>query len=296
MIKISLRQLEIFCAIAKTGSTTSAAAHIGLSQSAASAALNELENALATKLFDRAGKRLLLNDNGNALLPQAYRTLDGALQIETHFAEHSTAATALTIGASSTIGNYVLPPLLAAFSKHAPHIRVNVVIGNSAAIAKMVANFEVDTGVIEGPCHQPDLDVTPWLEDELVIVCGRDHSLSATKRATIEALHKAEWLLREAGSGTREEVECALLPHLTVFASAVAIGSSEGIKRAVAAGLGISCLSRWVVADLLKTGALHAVKTSLPPLQRRFFLLRHREKFITQNLANLLDALQRATQ
>ena len=295
MIKISLRQLEIFRAIAATGSTTAAAVQIGLSQSAASAALNELEHVLDTKLFDRAGKRLLLNDCGRSLLPYAQRTLDHAAQIEAHFAGIGDNAVAtLTIGASSTIGNYVLPPLLAAFRTRAPHIRIDVQIGNSAGIAAKAANFEVDMGLIEGPCHEAGLVVEPWLEDELIIVCGRNHPLSARNPASIADLRAADWLLREAGSGTREEVECALLPHLHTLDSALAIGSSEGIKRSVAAGLGISCLSRWVVADLLESAALTALSTPLPPLKRRFFLLRHRDKFLTDNLNALLDYLQQA--
>ncbi|HET8711432.1 MAG TPA: LysR family transcriptional regulator [Spongiibacteraceae bacterium] len=295
MIKISMRQLEIFCAIVGAGSTTAAAAHIGLSQSAVSAALNELESVLATKLFDRAGKRLLLNDAGKALLPQARRALDDATQIEAHFAQRSddTPAT-LTIGASSTIGNYVLPALLAAFHEKAVNTRVNIRIGNSTTIAGMVANFEVDMGIIEGPCHETSLDATPWLEDELVIVGGHGHPLTRQKQTSIADLQNADWLLREPGSGTREEVACALLPHLHAFRSTVAIGSSEGIKRSVAAGLGISCLSNWVIDDLLKTGSLHVLKTPLPPLKRRFHLLCHRDKFITKNLAALLEHLHAA--
>jgi DNA-binding transcriptional LysR family regulator len=295
VMKLSLRQLEIFCAIAHTGSTTAAAEAISLSQSATSAALNELENVLATKLFDRVGKRLLLNDEGRFLLPRARQALDAALQIEVQFhAAGGLLETTLTVGASSTIGNYVLPPLLAAFRKNAP-ARVNVAIGNSASIAAMVANFDVDVGLIEGPCHQPELVVTPWLEDELVIICAPDHPLATSKQPCIEDLRIAPWILREPGSGTREEVEHALLPHLHSMNRAMEIGSSEAIKRTVAAGLGVSCLSRWIVADLLESGQLHEVRDVLPLRSRRLYLLRHRDKFVSPSLAGFwrhLSAVQ----
>ncbi|UTW07354.1 LysR family transcriptional regulator [Pseudomonas benzenivorans] len=279
-MRISLRQLQIFCAVARTGSTSAAAEQIALSQSATSAALNELEVMLATKLFDRVGRRLLLNDSGKLLLSQARQVLDGVERIEEYFrGETGTFKGTLTVGASSTIGNYVLPRYLAEFRNQFPEIRINVAISNSAAVAAMVANFEVDIGLIEGPCHQQDLDVTPWLSDELVVFCAAGHPLGMGKQASAEALQQADWLLREQGSGTREEVEHALLPHLHSLNARMELGSSEAIKRSVAAGLGISCLSRWVVADLLACGQVQELDSVLPPLSRRFYMLRHRDKF-----------------
>ena len=294
-MRISLRQLQIFCAVAKTGSTSAAAEQIALSQSATSAALNELEVMLATKLFDRVGRRLLLNDSGKLLLPQARQVLDGVERIEEYFrGEAGVFKGTLTVGASSTIGNYVLPRYLASFRSQFPDTRINVAISNSATVAAMVANFEVDIGLIEGPCHQQDLDVTPWLSDELLVFCAADHPLASGEKASLEALQQADWLLREQGSGTREEVEHALLPHLHSLNARMELGSSEAIKRSVAAGLGISCLSRWVVADLLACGQLQELDSALPALSRRFYMLRHRDKFASPTFERFWQHCQAA--
>ncbi|WP_122560086.1 LysR family transcriptional regulator [Pseudomonas viridiflava] len=284
-MKLNLRQLQIFCAVTQHGSTVGAGLAVSLSQSATSAALNELESALGTRLFDRVGKRLVLNDNGHALLPQARQILGSAQQIEDSFLLPDAGLnTRLRIGCSSTIANYVLPQIVAALRTSAPSLRVDMDIGNSALIARKVAQFEIDMGMIEAPCHLPELIAEPWLVDEMVIVAGRDHPLAVQKQVSLSDLQHAEWLLREPGSGTRGEVEHLLLRHLHDLEDMRQMGSSEAIKRTLAQGIGISCLSRRVVADLLASGELQILNSPLPPLTRRFFLIRHRDKFVSTSL------------
>ncbi|MCD5985874.1 MULTISPECIES: LysR family transcriptional regulator [Pseudomonas] len=284
-MKLNLRQLQIFCAVTQHGSTIGAGLAVSLSQSATSAALNELEGALGTRLFDRVGKRLVLNDNGHALLPQARQILESAQQIEDGFLlPDAGLKTRLRIGCSSTIANYVLPQIVAALRTSSPSLRVDMDIGNSALIARKVAQFEIDMGMIEAPCHLPELIAEPWLVDEMVIVAGRDHPLAVQKQVSLSDLQHAEWLLREPGSGTRGEVEHLLLRHLHDLEDMRQMGSSEAIKRTLAQGIGISCLSRRVVADLLASGELQLLNSPLPPLTRRFFLIRHRDKFVSTRL------------
>jgi DNA-binding transcriptional LysR family regulator len=289
---LTLRQLEIFIAIGETGGTTAAAENISLSQSAVSAALNELESLLGTRLFDRVGKRLMLNDNGRMLLSQARSLLDAAHNIENQFSMPGQAvAASLKVGASTTIGNYVMPSLVASFRDSNPAMRVEVHIGNTSEIAEEVANFKVDIGFIEGPCHEPELMVTPWLTDELVIVSSPGHPLARkqrSKKIAIKDLRDVEWLLREPGSGTREVVEQVLLPHLDRLNEGVIFGNAEAIKRAVAADLGISCLSRWVVADLIASRRLVVLETPLPQLSRRFHLVCHKKKFLSASLERFI--------
>lgn len=291
-MRLTLRQLQLFIAVGQTGGTTAAAASVSLSQSAVSASLSELESLLGTQLFDRVGKRLVLNDNGRMLLPQARAVIDSAQNIESQFSALGTpSAFSLRVGASTTIGNYVMPALVARFCESAPAARIEVHIGNTSEVALEVANFMVDIGFIEGPCHEPELEVVPWLVDELVIVASRGHPLArqqAKRTITLKELRQARWLLRESGSGTREVVEQVLLPHLHHIEEGAVFGNAEAIKRAVAENLGITCLSRWVVADMLASGRLVILRTTLPRLARRFFLVSHRKKFLSSGLKSFI--------
>ena len=163
VLRLTLRQLQIFVAVARCGSTTAASEQISLSQSATSSAVNELERLLSLRLFDRTGKRLLLNDNGRALLPRALALLDGAAGVEQMAHDSSAQAQSLRIGASTTIGNYVLPALLGEFLARqqvdqAFAWQSRVMIGNTAVVAAAVAAFELDIGLIEGPCHEATLE------------------------------------------------------------------------------------------------------------------------------------------
>ena len=305
VLRLTLRQLQIFAAVARSGSTTAASADIALSQSATSSAVNELERLLSLRLFDRAGKRLLLNDNGRALLPRALALLDGAADIE-HMARDASAQTqSLRIGASTTLGNYVLPALLQKFlaasqADSATAWRSRVSIGNTEAICDAVAAFELDIGLIEGPSNQAALAVTPWLQDELVIVASPCSELVAqtqgaadeNARVPIQALRDALWLLREAGSGTREVTDQLLLPHLHAYRRSIELGSSEAIKHAAAEGMGAACLSLLVVRDLMASGGLSLVRTTLPRMMRQCYLVVHRDKQPTAALQAFMTQAQ----
>jgi DNA-binding transcriptional LysR family regulator len=291
-LRLTLRQLQIFHAVAESGTTNAAGEAVGLSQSATSAALNELERMLDLRLFDRAGKRLLLNDNGRAILPSALAVLDGAAGIESWAHDGSGQIGTLRIGASTTVGNYLLPGILADFGRGLPaetrrNWQVQVAIANTATIVEQVASFRVDLGLIEGPCHEAELTVEPWLEDELLVVMAPGDPLLRSghgRRISKAALRSATWLLREPGSGTREIIDQLLIPHLHHLRSGIEFGDSEAIKRAAAGGLGVTCLSRYVVEDLLKAGALVAPATELPRLVRRLYLVMHERKQRTRGL------------
>ncbi|HCE10464.1 MAG TPA: LysR family transcriptional regulator [Oxalobacteraceae bacterium] len=292
-MRLSLRQLQIFLAVCDLGSTTAAANAIALSQSAVSAGLNELEGLLDIQLFDRVGKRLIINDNGRLLLPQARQILDTAATIEQQF-EKPDASTAigLNIGTSTTIGIYLLPKILASFSPQRALATPRILIANTAEVASAVASFAVDIGLIEGPCHEPDLHVERWITDELIVVCAPSHPLAAGKphrKVPLKALRETGWLLREAGSGTREAVEHALVPHLHYLHSAAEFSNSEAIKHAAAVGLGVACLPRLVVADLLNGGQLVELNTALPVLRRHFYLVHRKHKILSARLSGFMQ-------
>ncbi|WP_062307503.1 LysR family transcriptional regulator [Polynucleobacter sinensis] len=284
-MRISLRQLQIFIAICRSGSTAAAAELVSLSQSATSASLNELESLLNTELFDRIGKKLVLNENGRQILPHAMQAIDISNSIQDQFnpnKQHTKSS--LHIGASTTIGNYLLPSLLSEYAKEAA-ILPQIEIANTSNVASAVANFEVEFGLIEGPCHETDLLVEKWLEDELIIVSSNDHPLAIKSRrskVTSKDLAGAGWLLRESKSGTREAVENLLKNHMDQLNSAGEFSNSEAIKRSAAEGLGIACLSRSVVSDLLALGRLVELSTTLPPLTRNLYIIQNKHKVISR--------------
>jgi len=159
-------------------------------------------------------------------------------------------------------------------------------------VAAAVARMEVDIGLIEGLCHEPELLARSWREEELVICAASSHPLLAgdfARKLDVAALRQAAWLLREPGSGTREAVEQALQPHLHQLREGLRFGGTEAIKQAAVEGLGLTCLSLFAVRDLIALGRLVRVRTTLPRLARRFWLVHHGRKQFSRGLAAFVD-------
>ena len=271
---LSLRQLEIFIAIVDQGSTTLAADRVARSQSAISSALTELENRLGVALFDRVGRRLVLNDNGERFYPQARLLIQQADTLSGLFREDGGR---LKIGASTTIGNYVLPSILAQSNRL---LCRQIVIANTREIAERVARCELELGLVEAKLQHPELSVSQWQQDEMVIVAASNTPWAAlTDEAS--TLAQAPWILRELGSGTRSIVEQQLLGDLEAVNIALELGSSEAIHNAVLAGLGISCLSRHVVQRSLASGTLQLIAPQRT-VSRCFYIIRHRQRQVSR--------------
>ncbi|ELW9442453.1 LysR family transcriptional regulator [Pluralibacter gergoviae] len=281
---ITLRQLEVFAEVLKCGSTTQASQRLSLSQSAVSAALTDLEGQLGVQLFDRVGKRLVINEHGRLLYPRALATLEQASEIEQLFHEDNGA---LRVYASSTVGNYILPEIIARYRRDFPTLPLELSVGNSQDVINAVSDFRVDIGLIEGPCHTAEIVAEPWLEDELVVFAAPGSPLQEGA-VTLRQLAAAPWILRERGSGTREIVDYLLLAHLPEFHLVMELGNSEAIKHAVRHGMGISCLSRRVIAEQLDSGTLVEVSVPLPPLTRTLWRIHHRQKHISNALQRFL--------
>ena len=169
---------------------------LALSQSAVSAALTDLEGQLGVQLFDRVGKRLVVNEHGRLLYPRALALLEQAVEIEQLFREDNGA---IRIYASSTIGNYILPAVIARYRHDYPQLPIELSVGNSQDVMQAVLDFRVDIGFIEGPCHSTEIISEPWLEDELVVFAAPTSPL-ARGPVTLEQLAAAPWILRERGS------------------------------------------------------------------------------------------------
>lgn len=274
-IRLTLRQLEVFAAIARGGTTRAAADEISRSQSAASNALGELEAVLGVQLFDRVGKKLLINENGRALLPKAAGVLEAALETELLFT--SDHAAPLRLAASYTIGEYLLPGLIASWKTAHARSNVKLQIANTHDVFDAVASYAADLGFIEGTHTHPELTVRRWRSDELAVVAAPDHPL-AGRRLNARQLQQATWVLREEGSGTREAADRWLIRHLPQIDVELELGSNEAVKRAVASGMGLGCLSRLAVRDAVEQGWLAEITTALPPMQRPLSIVMHRAK------------------
>lgn len=286
----TLRQLQIFAAIARHGSVSAAAAEVALTQSAASTALSELERQTGRQLFDRIGKSLRLNEQGRSLLPKAVELLDRAAEIDDLLLGHEAIGN-LTIGATLTIGNYLATLIVAEFLRRHPQAQVGLQVRNTANLLQALASHAVDLGLIEGDCRHPDLEVVPWVDDELAVFCAPDHPL-AGKKAGIERLLKEPWILREAGSGTRETFDQAFRHHHSVLQVRLELEHTEAIKRAVESRLGLGCISRLALRDAFRRGSLVEVKTPTLDLRRTFNFVWHRDKFHGAGMRAFLELCQ----
>lgn len=275
-MRFTLRQLEIFVAIARAGSVSAAAGKVALTQSAASTALSELERQTGQRLFDRVGKSLRLNELGRGLLPKAVELLDRAAEIDDLLLGHEAIGN-LRIGATLTIGNYLATLIVAEFLQRHPAARVSLEVRNTRTLLDALAAHEVDLGLVEGDCRHPELKVVPWIDDELAVFCAPGHPL-ASRRASITRLLSEPWILREAGSGTRATFDHAFRHHLSQLKVRLELEHTEAIKRAVESGLGIGCISRLALKDAFRRGSLAEVKTPELDLRRTFNFVWHRDK------------------
>ena len=287
-MRYTLRQLEVFLAVARLGSVSRDARELAMSQSAASGSLADLERQFDVRLFDRAGKRLQLSDLGGSLRGHAQAVLDQARELERGL-EGQKEAARLRIGATLTIGNYLAAALMARFMRRYPAAEVTLTVANTEEIARQAGNFEIDIGLIEGEVSGPDLEVTPWRDDELVVFCAPDHPFARKRVLTDRDLRGAAWIVREHGSGTRQAFDRAmhgLLPELRI---ALTLQHTEAIKRAVAAGLGVSCVSRIALDDAFGRGSLKACRVPHRDFRRQFFFLLHRRKFRSAGITRWIE-------
>jgi DNA-binding transcriptional LysR family regulator len=291
-MRYTLRQLQVFLAVARDESVSQAARALAMSQSAASASLSDLERQFGVRLFDRLGKRLQLSDLGRALRPRAEAVLEQARDLERALEDRQDIGR-LRIGATLTIGNHVVVPLMARLMREHPAAEVTLAVANTEEIARQVVNFEIDVGLIEGEVEQPDLEVTPWRPDELVVFCAPAHPFARKRRLSDADLRRAAWIVRERGSGTRQAFDRAmrgLLPELQI---ALALQHTEAIKEAVAAGLGVGCVSRLALRDAFAAGTLHPCRVPHRDFRRQFFFLLHRQKHRSRGVLRWLDLCRR---
>ena len=288
---ITLRQLEIFIAVAETKQVTRASRKLFLTQSAVSMALGELENQLAGPLFDRHGRSLMLNDRGRYLLPMAKDILCQVGNVEAMLSEQRDAiAGSLEIVASSTLGNYVLPYLIGAFMRMHPAINISMLVVNTQMAEKMVATGASDLGFVEGGITNETVRSVPWFEDELVIIVNPGHALAKKKTFSIpDDLEDTTWVMREEGSGTAEIFRNKLGRHASQLKVTTTLGHTEAIKKAVESGAGAACLSTLTICREVEQGWLRSLSVEELDMQRQLLIIHHREKVLTRLMDEFLS-------
>lgn len=285
MSKISLRQLRIFAAVAERGNLAAAGRDLRLSQATLSQALRDLEGNLGLTLFDRANRRLRLTSAGWAFLTDARGLLD---QSEALYRRHS-GRSRLTCGASVTVANYILPPILIALVREQPDLEIELVVRNTEGIVQRLLDRKIQAAVVEGRAAHSELETIAWRQDALAIIAPPDHPL--TKGATPELLSEAEWILRERGSGTRESFDAAAEEWPRPPKIVMTAGGNEFIKQAVAAGRGLGCLSRAAVQAEIDRGELALVPVAGAPMVRTLTFLRRADATGDPSLVALMAAL-----
>ncbi|MEH6652447.1 MAG: LysR family transcriptional regulator [Motiliproteus sp.] len=287
-MKYSLRQLEIFLAIAHHDNISRAAESLSMSQSAASGALRDLEHQFDIQLFDRIGKRLKINELGRLLRPRAEALLDQARGLELDMHNHQRVGQ-LKIGATLTIGNYVAVGLMAAYMADHPGAKLELQVANTSTIAARVANFDLDIGLIEGEIQHSELDIIPWRDDELVVFCAPSHPLASKRQIGDTDLRAATWILREPGSGTRQTFDRALhglLPELKVL---LQLEQTEAIKRAVGEGLGLGCLSHIALQESFDQNTLVPLRVAGRDFSRQFYLIINQHKYRSAGIEHWIE-------
>jgi DNA-binding transcriptional LysR family regulator len=281
---MTLEQLRIFIAVAEREHVTQAAKALNLTQSATSAAVAALETRYATKLFDRVGRRIILTQAGKLFLVEAKSVVARAEAAEKVLADLAGLEPgSLTIGASQTAGNYWLPAIVHAYKSRFPGIAVSLQIGNTETVSTDVGAGVADLGFIEGEIDDPTLSVTPVADDEMVLVVAPSHPLAKRPLRPVSQITQASWVVREVGSGTRAVLESAVSKlgiDMRDLDIALELPSNEAVRGAVEAGSGITIISKLVVAASLKAKTLVALDVQLP--KRRFFALRHKERYFTR--------------
>jgi len=263
-MSISIRKLEIFVRVAETEHVTRASEALMISQSAVSMALADLEKEASGPLFQRKGRKLVLNERGRNLLPEASAILQQVNNFERLLQDSASEPIGeIRIGASTTIGNYLLPSLMAEFSRTYPRAKALLQVGNTQQIEIALEKGELDIGLIEGPSHGTTFEILPWRDDELVVIVGTDHPWAQHKSMDAHMLKTADWIIREKGSGTREVFEESIKEYLSPLVPHLELGHTEAIKKAVEAGLGVGCLSRLAVQRELEHGWLVELSTPL---------------------------------
>ena len=286
------RRLQVFYTVARLLSFTKAAETLHMTQPAVTFQVRQLEDHFNTRLFDRTHNRVALTEAGRKAYEYAEEIFTLYAEMENTVKELTgDVSGALTLGASTTIAEYMLPALLRGFTMEFPDINLKLKVSNTEGIVSMVENSMIDLGVVEGPVANKNLLVEVCRVDQLVAVVPPNHPIANKDSINMEEVIDHPFICREEGSGTRDVILEYMSSlgldrnNLNIF---LELGSPESIKGAVEAGMGISIVSIATLEKELALGKLVAVKLD-PALERSFSFVRQRQKFRLRAMEKLLD-------
>lgn len=270
-------RLEVFYTVAKRLSFTKAAASLFITQPAVTKHIRELEQQYQNKLFERKGNNIELTPAGQLLLEHTeslfsiYRTIDFEMNALIQKREGS-----LHIGASTTIAQYLIAPLLARFRKKFSEIQLKLISGNTEQIEKYLLDKDIELGIIEGKSRNSEIQYTEFIKDEIVLVCGKDHPMA--KQAELEAgdLKNHAFVFREQGSGTLEVISHALKEldiKLSDLPVEIELGGTESIKSYLMHSDALAFMSIHSLLNELKTGVLRVLDVKGLSIERNFYFV-----------------------
>ncbi len=290
-------KLKVFCIVAETKSFSRASEIIRLTQPAVSLQIQALEEMYGTKLFNRSGCVITLTQAGEMLYKYAKEisTLYSAAEKEIGGVTGLVKGI-ISVGASSTIGNYVLPSVIADFKRKFPKVGVHLHVGNSKNVIDFINSGSVDVGLVEGDVNKQKLIVEKLIGDEMVFIMSPYHALSKKASVSIMELSKEPLIFREEGSGTRQAIEKYLAKHgisQQNLKISLIMGSTESIKTAVEEGLGTSILSKWAARKELRYGSLKTAAFKEDKFVRDFSLVFKKSKEPSHTIEQFTGFLRR---
>lgn len=287
-MNITLKQLQVFICITQEKTITAAAEKLFLSKPAVSMSLSELEKQLGQPLFERKNNRLFINDLGKQLLPLADEQVERSKLISSLFTDEHQLNGKLRIGASNTVGNHLLPAMLSDFRKRFKHQNQSLLIDNSQTISDQIKDYELDIGLVEENLFDSQLQSIKWLKDEMVIVCSPDHPLTEKKYLNIDDLEDQQWILREAGSGTRSFFLNQIGRKLSNYEISLELKSTEAIINCTSAALGISCISKLAAHHALADKRVIQLTLNID-MHRDYWLIWHKDRYQSPLLKTFID-------
>jgi len=274
-MKITLRQIEIFINVVKSGHLTNVAKDMSLSQSAISMSIKELENMLGRPIFDRINKKLLLNEVGRAFYNEIHPIYKKLSDIEYEF-KNSENKGVIRVGASTTIVDYLMPTIISEYMNSYPDVKITLKEGNSKDISSMIEDGSIDIGFVEGFVYSSDIVKKTISVDELVLVTTNKSLLEAN---SIEELADYKWILREEGSGTREVFLDYIKNRVDSLNIFLELGHTESIKSVIYSSDCLSCISKISVDKELQDGSLSRIYIDGFECKRDFLMIYHKDKY-----------------